>query len=129
MPAISLPLAQSKASRRSVGLWVIGRVSWTPSYFCDQTSICQPSRAKLQGSLYGRESSAPAGMIIPLMASISYPASQLPMKNDTSNLASPLAIVPQHSRWIEKERCLYGCDRTLVERGRAQRRRTCKWLL
>jgi hypothetical protein len=68
MPAISLPLAQSKVSRRFVGLWMISRVPWTPSYFCDQTHIRRPSVAKLQGCLYGRESSAPTGMSTLLVA-------------------------------------------------------------
>jgi hypothetical protein len=70
MPAISLPLAQSKVSRRSVGLWMISRVPWTPSYFCDQTHIRRPSVAKLQGCLYGRESSAPVGMTALLVTSM-----------------------------------------------------------
>jgi hypothetical protein len=85
MPAISLPLAQSKVSRRSVGLWMISRVPWTPSYCCDQTPIRQPSVAKLQGCLYGRESSAPMGMTALLVTSISCSTPQPYVKNDTPN--------------------------------------------
>jgi hypothetical protein len=83
MPAISLPLAQSKASRRSWGLWVIGRVSWTPAYFCDQTHTRQPSGAKRQGRLNGRESSAPAGMTSLLVTPVSCSTSQPNAKSDT----------------------------------------------
>jgi hypothetical protein len=85
MPAISLPLAQSKVSRRCVGLWMISRVPWTPSYFCDQTHIRRPSVAKLQGCLYGRESSAPTGMSALLVAPISCLTPQPYVKNDTPN--------------------------------------------
>ena len=118
MPAISLPLAQSKVSRRSVGLWMMSRVPWTPSYFCDQTHISQPSVAKLQGCLYGRESSAPVGMTALLVTSISCSTPQPYVKNDTPNHRSTLAIVLRHSRWIGKERCLYGCDRKVEESAR-----------
>jgi hypothetical protein len=85
MPAISLPLAQSKVSRRSVGLWMISRVPWTPSYFCDQTHILRPSVAKLQGCLYGRESSVPAGRPALLVTIISCSTPQPYGKNDTPN--------------------------------------------
>lgn len=85
MPAISLPLAQSKVSRRSVGLWMIERVPRTPSYFCHQTPLRRSSGAKLQGCHYGRESSAPAGMTALLVTPISYSTPQPYVKNDTPN--------------------------------------------
>ena len=83
MPAISLPLAQSKVLRRSVGLRMMSRVPWTPSYFCDQTHIRRPSVVQLQGYLYGRESSAPAGMTALLVTPISCSTPQPYVKNDT----------------------------------------------
>jgi hypothetical protein len=85
MPEISLPLAQSKASRWSVGLWVIGRVPWTPSYSCDQTHVRRPSGAKKQGHPGGRESSAPADMTSLIVAPISASTPQPYVKNDTPN--------------------------------------------
>jgi hypothetical protein len=85
MPAISLPLAQSKASRRSAGLWVIERVPRTPSYFCHQTPIRWSSEAKLQGCRYGRKSFVRMGMIARLVLPISYIPSQPYVQNDTSN--------------------------------------------
>ena len=85
MPAISLPLAQSKASRRSVRLCVTARVSWTPSYFCDQIPICQPSGSQLQGCLYGRGSSAFASMTILQVTPTSRSARQPSMEYDSSN--------------------------------------------
>jgi hypothetical protein len=85
MPAISLPLAQSKASRKSVGLWVIDRVPRTPSYSCHQTHIRRSSGAKLQGCLYRREPSVRVGMITPLVTPISYFPPQLYVQNDTPN--------------------------------------------
>jgi len=85
MPAISLPLAQSKVSRRSVGLWMISRVPWAPSYFYNQTYIRRPSGAKLQGCLYGREASVPAGMTALLVTPISCSTPQPYVTNDTPN--------------------------------------------
>jgi hypothetical protein len=85
MPAISLPLAQSKASRRSVGLWVIERVPRTPSYFCHQTPIRRSSDAKLQGCRAGHESSVRVGMLTPLVTPISGSLPQPYVQNDTSN--------------------------------------------
>ena len=85
MPAISLPLAQSKVSRRSVGLWMMSRVPWTPSYFCDQTHIRRPLVANLQSCFYGRESSVPAGMTALLVTPILCSTPQLYVKNDTPN--------------------------------------------
>jgi hypothetical protein len=84
MPAISLPLAQSKASRRSVRLCVTGRVSWLPSFFCDQSPIRQPSGPQLQGCLYGRGSSAFASMTILQVIPTSRSAPQLSIQYDTS---------------------------------------------
>jgi hypothetical protein len=85
MPAISLPLAQSKVSRRSVGLWMMSRVPWTPSSFRDQTHIRRPLVANLQGCLYGRESSVPAGMTALLVTPILCSTPQPYVKNDTPN--------------------------------------------
>ena len=85
MPAISLPLAQSKAARRSVGLSIIGRGPWPPSYFCDHTHICRPSGANMQGCPHGRESSAPAGETALLVFPISCFTPQPNVKNSTPN--------------------------------------------
>jgi hypothetical protein len=85
MPAISLSLAQSKASRKSVGLWVIDRVPRTPSYFCHQSHIYRSSGAKLHDWFYGRESSPPARMLLPLVTPVSCSPPQPYVKSATPN--------------------------------------------
>lgn len=85
MPAISFPLAQSKAARRSVELSISVRVPWTPSYCCDQTHICRPSGANRQSCPNGRESSPPAGETALLVLPISCFTPQPNVKNDTPN--------------------------------------------
>jgi hypothetical protein len=85
MPEISLPLAQSKASRWCVGLWVIGRAPWTPSYSCDQPHVRRPSGAKKQGRPGGRASSAPSGMTSLITTPISGLTPQPYVNNDTPN--------------------------------------------
>jgi len=85
MLAISLPLAQSKASRRSVGFWVIGRAPWPPSYFCDHTCVRRPSGARMQGRPCARESFASTGMTSRLVIPISCATPQVCVKTYTSN--------------------------------------------
>ena len=85
MPAISLPPAQSKTSRRFVGLWVIDRAPWTPSYYCDHPHVRRPSGAKPQGRPGGRESRAPMGLTAPIVTPISGSTPHSDVMNDTSN--------------------------------------------
>jgi hypothetical protein len=63
----------------------MSRIPWTPSYFRDQTHIRRPLVANLQGCLYGRESSVPAGMTALLVTPILCSTPQLYVKNDTPN--------------------------------------------
>jgi hypothetical protein len=92
MPAISLPPAQSMASRRFVGLWVTDRVPWTPSYFCDHIRVRRPSGTGKQGRPVGRESFAPmdltAVLVIPFAGSIPHSY----VKNDAPNHNFDFAI-------------------------------------
>jgi hypothetical protein len=85
MPATSLPPAQSKTSRRSMGLWVIGRAPWTPYYYCDHPHVRRPSGAKPQGRPGGHESRAPTGLTAPVVTPISGSTPHSDVINDTSN--------------------------------------------
>jgi hypothetical protein len=85
MPAISLPPAQSKTSRRPVGLWVIARAPWTPYYCCDHPCVRRPSGAKPQGRTGRRESRAPTGLTAPIVTPISGSTPHSDVMNDTSN--------------------------------------------
>lgn len=126
MPAISFPLAQSKASKRSAELSIIGRVPWAPSSFHDQMQICRPSGAKMQGCPNGRESPAPARETALPVPRISSFTPQPNVQNDTPNPASILPCMPRYCHGLGKERCLYGCDRKGEERGGIAQRRTSK---
>jgi hypothetical protein len=85
MPAISLPPAQSKTSRRPVGLWVIARAPWTPYYYCDHPYGRRPTGAKPQGRPRGRESHAPTGLTAPAVTLIAGSTPHSDVMNDTSN--------------------------------------------
>jgi hypothetical protein len=85
MPAISLPPAQSKTLRRSVGLWVIARAPRTPYYCCDHPCVRRPSGAKPQGRPGGRESRAPTGLTALIVTPILGSTPHSNVMNDTSN--------------------------------------------
>ncbi len=127
MPEISLPLAQSKTSRWSTGLAMVEGTSWSPSYSSDATNVRQCSSAKKQIDPGERESPAPTAMpfliVTPFSASTPQPyvKKDAPNRFDFGNRAA--------AAWLEWEcKRPYGWDSEVEERGRAKRRRTCKWL-
>jgi hypothetical protein len=128
MPEISLPLAQSKTSRWSTGLAMVEGASWSPSCSSDAIKVRQCLRAKEQSHPSERESPAPTDMPFLIVTPISGSTPQSYVKKDAPNrrfdFGNHTAAV-----WLEWEcKRLYGCDSELEERGRAERRRTCKWL-
>jgi hypothetical protein len=105
MPAISLPQAQSKASKRFMGLWAIGRVPWPPFYFCDPTYVRRPLGAKKQGCQDGPESFTPTSLASLLVILISCgtaapDAKKYPLNHPFDFLTTPStsAIMPRRFR-------------------------------